>query len=144
MRKEFIRCFRECENEIRYFPRDFLLPLKFPYPRSNLEWLIQVLDKEAAEISESYDVNLRSDAFVFLITNLQFMVIGPWLYARGERFPDPELIELLHNDIRILLREVAQQSLDEKQDEISANAVLRIVASLGDKLKIRTEELWGP
>lgn len=145
MREEFLIYFRETESQVRDFPRlPFIYPFPFPFQDRDIEWLVQLLDEEAAEILKPNGVVLRSDAFLFLIVNLRIMIIDPWQYTREQPLPESELVELLRNDIRMIYREVVQRSVDEKHEEVSANSIFQAVASLSDNLKSRAEELWGP
>lgn len=131
MRGDFITFFGGAEAAIRLNARD-------------RQWLVILLDEEAEGSLRRDGLRLRSDAFVFLFHNMLMMVITPWESAERRNFVEAGMGEVLRSDVRRIFRLAAELSMGERREEVSANAVFQAIAQLGEDLRIRAEEFWGP
>ncbi|MBZ5521188.1 MAG: hypothetical protein LAP21_02910 [Acidobacteriia bacterium] len=87
---------------------------------------------------------LRPDAALFLMINLDQMVVRPLSYrsrSSGSKviLEGGEIQEMIRDDIRSILSEAQKYT----KDEISAHSILNVIRGLWDSLRTSRLEVWG-
>ena len=130
MREDFVRHFGGVQAGIRDY--------------ADYQWLVRLLDEENILLFRETEMHLRPDAFVFLFSNLRIMIVRPWEAVEGRDFYASGMSDLIRRDVRDIFRLAAEQRREGERKEISANAVFQAIAQLGEGLRTRAEEFWGP